>query len=145
MQGATVIQIAKSSADLKFQSTHLMRGATINGPSPTARSNFNPRTPCGVRLRPGNCPADSSCNFNPRTSCDHGIIPVLISIHTHPIRGATTVPAYRVTSFVIISIHAPMRGATRRPPHDNSRRHISIHAPHTRCDVSAFFLIIRYM
>ena len=38
----------------KFQSTHPLRGATHSrGRCPAARQDFNPRTPCGVRRRGG--------------------------------------------------------------------------------------------
>ena len=105
--------------------------------------NFNPRTPCGVRLRTVSF-FISLIHFNPRTPC--GVRPdfiilkrmcFYISIHaplagcdlpvftiasarskfqsTHPLRGATD------TTFILslqlkISIHAPLAGCDRDCP-----------------------------
>ena len=56
--------------------------------------NFNPRTPCGVRH---SCPksSEAECYFNPRTPC--GVRPIFFIRHadnqefqsTHPVWGAT--------------------------------------------------------
>ena len=77
----------------KFQSTHPLRGATIGNPrslqttsgisihAPLAgcdcescaacvtHLDFNPRTPCGVRLHGAGTKLQIYCNFNPRTPC----------------------------------------------------------------------------
>ena len=60
-------------------------------------------------------------NFNPRTreGCDfgclgYGLVPLLISIHA-PVKGATHVSVAYVDLFGI-SIHAPVKGATTLPP-----------------------------
>ena len=52
----------------KFQSTHPARGATsfLELPSPPL-SDFNPRTPRGVRLRVHKAVNDVVPDFNPRT------------------------------------------------------------------------------
>ena len=53
-----------------FQSTHPVWGATTTGISVCANpSDFNPRTPCGVRLVIGGNRYGQVCNFNPRTPC----------------------------------------------------------------------------
>ena len=53
----------------KFQSTHPVRGATRQiRQSRPFRTYFNPRTPCGVRLRSYR-PDGRITNFNPRTPC----------------------------------------------------------------------------
>ena len=76
--------------------------------------DFNPRTPCGVRLarcRRGAC----QTYFNPRTPC--GVRPCqydfrglkIIFQSTHPLRGAT--PFVSVCLYnSAISIHAPLAG-----------------------------------
>ena len=104
------------SVALIFQSTHPLRGATVNVRVPLqCWRDFNPRTPCGVR---------------PRTFCkplNHALFQ-----STHPLRGATSYRLQRrpccryfnprtpcgvrryvlveVLSGLIISIHAPLAG-----------------------------------
>ena len=91
MRGATAVSIFASVVST-FQSTHPMRGATVRHAVAYALAvDFNPRTPCGVRLlvfrarfRPfqisihaphAGCDAaisgdiSSQSNFNPRTPC----------------------------------------------------------------------------
>ena len=100
---------------LLFQSTHPLRGATAAGLEPTTavlisihaplagcdrtarfpsalRRDFNPRTPCGVRL------LASICNQRPLTFQS-----------THPLRGATP-RVSDVGAMLNISIHAPLAG-----------------------------------
>ena len=122
----------------RFQSTHPLRGATyarhnrkrkhdisIHAPLAGCDSfthyhhrqilNFNPRTPCGVRLL---------LIVSPRR------IPTFQS--THPLRGATScqnVPNSRV----IISIHAPLAGCdSRRHDRGNTLKNFN---PRTPCGV----------
>ena len=101
--------------------------------------DFNPRTPCGVRL------TDTSTNRAGVTFQS-----------THPLRGATKNKRY-VRLMYKISIHAPlagcdvrphavqrspavfqsthpMRGATQTPRSAQTISRISIHAPHAGCD-----------
>ena len=122
---------------LLFQSTHPLRGATyfvmlrelprdISIHAPLAgcdycrrweyrtTSNFNPRTPCGVRL-PAARPCSRKGYFNPRTPCGvrqlfhrFGIVSVNFQ-STHPLRGATTCKISCV-KMCAISIHAPLAG-----------------------------------
>ena len=102
-----------------FQSTHPVRGATFQGPAADCgQRDFNPRTPCGVRLifsqrksthfaisihapRAGCDSLSGLClylgisHFNPRTPC--GVRRVVHQTDhetdefqsTHPVRGAT--------------------------------------------------------
>ena len=82
---------------VRFQSTHPLRGATIKcGYTLLYLSNFNPRTPCGVRLgasREDRRPTPG--DFNPRTPCGVRHEQIRNSIaypkfqSTHPLRGAT--------------------------------------------------------
>ena len=121
----------------EFQSTHPLRGATdvysvkcprcgISIHAPLAgcdsfrnhrilpATNFNPRTPCGVRLS-FRISFLTIRNFNPRTPCGVrppiivGAIPEFLFQSTHPLRGAT---AARHGSLPLraISIHAPLAG-----------------------------------
>ena len=145
---------------IKFQSTHPLRGATgkvkrsqkqayisihapLAGcdPSPNppaaARHYFNPRTPCGVRLRLTRL-SDQRLNFNPRTPCgvrhsSPSSNPLYIAFQsTHPLRGAT-----RSTSSCSlpssISIHAPLAGCDQN---NRCKVRISLYFnPRTPCGV----------
>ena len=104
-------------------------------------SDFNPRTPCGVRQFPGlvkddlrrfqsthplrgathkKTVKDGIIYFNPRTPCRvrrHKIDlirPVFVFQSTHPLRGAT-MPSHLIEDFVVISIHAPLAGCDLLP------------------------------
>ena len=102
--------------------------------------NFNPRTPCGVRRACWQPCIWRKHHFNPRTPC--GVRqPDVIDIglytqfqSTHPMRGATAT-AQAMPSFPTIfqSTH-PMRGATPKRHGSTGRTDISIHAPHAGCD-----------
>ena len=104
--------------------------------------HFNPRTPCGVRLRSG-IPAIASgtfqsthpvrgatrtqsvrrcckCNFNPRTPCG--------------VRRCRSRPTRR-SRRTFQSTH-PVRGATRSRAEDQAGQEISIHAPRAGCDAA---------
>ena len=77
---------------------------------------FNPRAPCGAR-RPSHNLLKRSCGFNPRAPCGarRGSGDALVAMaefqSTRPMRGAT-VSLMSVHLLMIVSIHAPMRGAT---------------------------------
>ena len=92
LRGATVDSFGYSYT-LQFQSTHPLRGATRSRrPFSTRIRHFNPRTPCGVRH----------------------IILVFLSLlilfqSTHPLRGATSPQGSRSIARSI-SIHAPLAG-----------------------------------
>ena len=115
-----------------------MRPLRRSARSPTS-VNFNPRTPCGVRLRPRRTGVHHRGHFNPRTPCgvrlDRAKQPgVRIAFQsTHPLRGATSTLLLVLMPARFQSTH-PLRGATdpasRRPWNDS----ISIHAPLAGCD-----------
>ena len=87
-------------------------------PSTTAwkSTNFNPRTPYGVRLK----------------HCSKGLL-ITPFQSTHPIRGATPITRPRAP-LSHISIHAPHTGCDVDFSVNFSDLVISIHAPHTGCD-----------
>ena len=117
MRGATR-GCRRNGGKTSFQSTHPVRGATPAGPrlshvtdlisihapragcdayggvQQTPPCNFNPRTPCGVRLA---LPRTQYCR------------PQFQS--THPVRGATTTRGFRRAVARFQSTH-PVRGAT---------------------------------
>ena len=83
-------------------------------------SNFNPRTPCGVR--PADLPkAHAEAQFQ----------------STHPLRGATLVSPPALLA-LCISIHAPLAGCDPPGLPGQAVGEISIHAPLAGCDVAAF-------
>ena len=77
--------------------------------------HFNPRTPCGVRLRSGNTVrAHASISIHaPRAGCDvsstEGVPNRWRFQSTHPVRGATQL-ADELGCDLVISIHAPRAG-----------------------------------
>ena len=79
-------------------------------------ADFNPRTPCGVRLNCAPIPSSES-EFQ----------------STHPLRGATPIscsPCFASS----ISIHAPLAGCDPRQHRIRKAAPISIHAPLAGCD-----------
>ncbi len=141
LRGATRI-IDKTDSPYLFQSTHPLRGATIIiDSSKTISNNFNPRTPCGVRLTPPFI-MDAGDYFNPRTPC--GVrLPCTAQEQlawkfqsTHPLRGAT-IHVMQTKSPLFISIHAPLAGCDPPRRGDTQTRGISIHAPLAGCDRSS--------
>ena len=114
--GCDSIKQTSTDTTYKFQSTHPTRGATLFVVFiATARSDFNPRTPHGVRppyimmkLE------DLKISIHaPHTGCDnHGFRPTAVCLRfqsTHPTRGATS-RLSRVDRYLRISIHAPHTG-----------------------------------
>ena len=110
----------------------------INGAT-HSQSDFNPRTPCGVRPSKVVVTASRS-NFNPRTPC--GVRPLwsraqaqrLLFQSTHPVRGATWQKLYEADK-INISIHAPRAGCDPQGIGTAARhQRISIHAPRAGCD-----------
>ena len=95
-----------------------MRGATGCAARWTiAVEHFNPRTPCGVRRIMF---LSSKLMFAFQS--------------THPMRGATVVPRVGLSRWKFQSTH-PMRGATNGYYSLAFNSEISIHAPHTGCDM----------
>ena len=138
MRGATLSH-PHSCAVSVFQSTHPMRGATvaerdvrlfvnISIHAPHAgcdiyiqkiclcKINFNPRTPCGVRLH-----------------SERNMLRSQIFQSTHPMRGATA-DIFHPCFNGSISIHAPHAGCDISREGRRFRLSISIHAPHAGCD-----------
>ena len=93
VRGATSGCTSFHSPPAEFQSTHPVRGATTSAAGRFCTySNFNPRTPCGVRpFAPIECILKSSFQS------------------THPVRGATMSVALKA-AWALISIHAPRAG-----------------------------------
>ena len=147
-----------------FQSTHPLRGATAgsaarDGPdgeisihaplagcdgtciahSSDCPTNFNPRTPCGVRRSSRSISHWASwiSIHAPLAGCDiqAGLLrlPAQISIHA-PLAGCDLMAIYR-SAACAISIHAPLAGCDcRSRPCLRRPRPISIHAPLAGCD-----------
>ncbi len=80
-------------------------------------SDFNPRTPCGVR--------PSSCGAAPVDG---------VFQSTHPVRGATRPCRGAPESRLSISIHAPRAGCDKKTKAATIILLISIHAPRAGCD-----------
>ena len=94
-----------------------MRGATCCGRIiRIVCGDFNPRTPCEVRLR-FFMSFLRFVNFNPRTPCE---------VRRHVISLSARPKSFQSTH--------PMRGATQLNMCYNIEKMISIHAPHARCD-----------
>ena len=150
---------------MQFQSTHPVRGATLQeqadakkqedisihapragcDPKPCRGSSgardFNPRTPCGVRLDP----ARISCfcaNFNPRTPC--GVRPHQ-STTAHKMGdfnprtpcGVRLTPQTALAYMLDISIHVPRAGCDLHLDLHGLVFVISIHVPRAGCDRSS--------
>ena len=146
-----------------FQSTHPVWGATQGDRrQTTGRSDFNPRTPCGVRLPFRRSTVSEPPYFNPRTPC--GVRPdtfdkvpsdVHISIHaprvgcdssfafwilsasefqsTHPVWGATRYSAHSFMPIRAFQSTHPVWGATpSRRQRSAESRHFN---PRTPCGV----------
>ena len=107
---------------LRFQSTHPMRGATATWPPGGYRpSNFNPRTPCGVRPDVPLFDIPKPGDFNPRTPCGVRLIRQSsafptngISIHA-PHAGCDSGRCKRWNVKRLFQSTHPMRGATEEP------------------------------
>ena len=100
----------------RFQSTHPLRGATIDNLAVTVvKLYFNPRTPCGVRL-PSIYTLTTPAEFQ----------------STHPLRGATFC-TQKLNNFPKISIHAPLAGCDPVPAESfTTDQHFN---PRTPCGV----------
>ena len=116
--GCDLWSVGKSRVELLFLSTH----------------------PCGVRRRPCSALAGHYLDFYPRTpaGCDYSAVTKLLNgqvfLSTHPC-GVRPDPAVRWPGTTWISIHAPLRGATR--PCSTLARHDLDFYPRTPagCDV----------
>ena len=161
--GCDYIRVSKTGGGALFQSTHPVWGATseairasrattdfnprtpcgvrhILGRNRLGRKNFNPRTPCGVRPLWTGCPLRWR-NFNPRTPCGVRRVSLLVQIggypgfqSTHPVWGATIILPQDYQPYFLISIHAPRVGCDRQQLRGYQPLRISIHAPRVGCD-----------
>ena len=100
-----------------FQSTLPVRGATMRFP-PTSGVNlsFNPRSPCGERLRRAAGIPRGGC-FNPRSPCGERLEPFCFESTAHA-----------------VSIHAPRAGSDTKNRFAGRIVHVSIHAPRAGSD-----------
>ena len=128
MRGATPEDPVKFAQRLKFQSTLLMRGATIVAPQ-LARGfyDFNPRSSCEERLLYVII-ARQLLDFNPRSSCEERLLGGIL-FHKKSIFQSTLL----------------MRGATGKKTYLGRYNTISIHAPHARSDAVKGDTEIRYI
>ena len=109
-----------------FQSTHPVWGATFHGGAISpASSDFNPRTPCGVRRGISRLEPYGADNFNPRTPC--GVRPGCRTPHRRsPYFNPRTPCGVRLGLQTIgqiaesISIHAPRVGCDGPGPPERS-------------------------
>ena len=160
--GVRPLRAHRLGVAMEFQSTHPLRGATcgdqkvcagrrISIHAPLAgcdwqsrvkvmsSRNFNPRTPCGVRLLVVHS-LGLVVDFNPRTPC--GVRPFCslstkrrskISIHA-PLAGCDHIRRCMAME-TVISIHAPLAGCDRCAAGlTQAALAISIHAPLAGCD-----------
>ena len=128
--------IAPVAIPVRFQSTHPWRVRLLEPSNKGWQdTDFNPRTREGCDISTS-WKSWRTAYFNPRTreGCDSvldrrvtGLR--IISIHA-PVKGATHVPAFKRYYFINISIHAPVKGATLTNNYNISiESKISIHAP----------------
>ena len=157
VRGATVCAAVTCGFE-EFQSTHPVRGATcrrhgggrgaeisIHAPragcdtrcawSARQSSNFNPRTPCGVRLgvQPLTSASSSISIHAPRAGCDHGKRPHARGAQgfqsTHPVRGATAKERRKFIGLLSLFHKTSLPSGILAPnPHTASRteRHFSV-------------------
>ena len=117
VRGATVLIAIKLRLSREFQSTHPVRGATTIGSWVQKASEISihaPRAGCDEMM---DIPARMQSNFNPRTPCGVRRVKMVYVIiikgfqSTHPVRGATGYVAKIMGAEVFQSTH-PVRGAT---------------------------------
>ncbi len=126
MRGATIVK-TNQAMTLNI-STHAPHAGS-DGKCRFSRAighNFNPRSPCGERLKASRNWQRLS-NFNPRSPC--GERPALNSSRF---------------SLVVFQPTLPMRGATRRAKRLAGIENISTHAPHAGSDVVVVVLNQQY-
>ena len=133
----------RKTAKLKIISIHApARGATLMINENALSLIFQSTLPRGERRSAWHT-FNAVGNFNPRSreGSDSTFLKmrtlVLISIHA-PARGATTTNIHSTTAFNI-SIHAPARGATGSLTAPQKAMLISIHAPARGATLTAFY------
>ena len=125
---------------LPFQSTHPVRGATRNFAYVAGEdSDFNPRTPCGVRLKAAytGLPFGKFQSTHPvRGATQEGGKGNMYNQFqsTHPVRGATTALEIPLAKPINFNPRTPC-GVRRHSTHNLiGNMGISIHAPRAGCD-----------
>ena len=121
VRGATPLRLGLSPRLRRFQSTHPMRGATVGGRAAVKLPiDFNPRTPCGVRLLSVVYKEGYAKYFNPRTPC--GVRPACArcaarhaNFNPRTPCGVRPAPAGGLRGGLLISIHAPRAGCDLLP------------------------------
>ena len=104
-------------------------------------ANFNPRTPCGVRPHQSTT-AHKMGDFNPRTPCGVRLIVSKVDTggepfqSTYPVRGATAGHSRRWKPCRFQSTY-PVRGAARNTCNRLQGVRISIHVPRAGCDYAS--------
>ena len=103
---------------------------------------FNPRTPCGVRLRGLKNSTDVTYNFNPRTPCGvrpgmriHQLLSGTISIHA-PRVGCDKLLYLRIFIKIYFNPRTPCGVRRRLIRYTHRNNSISIHAPRVGCDLA---------
>ena len=131
-----------------FQSTHPVRGATWALRSPrSATTDFNPRTPCGVRPSAGRRRRLPSISIHaPRAGCD--VHPhrraARRDISIHAPRAGCDLRRAAICRARGISIHAPRAGCDLLPGAFNLNPYISIHAPRAGCDYKRLVRVCKW-
>ena len=148
--GGRHIHPSTHAPDGKFQSTPPYGGRPIIAYIKSMVFCFNPRPRTGG----DNCICRSSSlslcfNPRPRTGGDIDYFPLDtqfdVSIHA-PVRGATKYHTFDVSNYRV-SIHAPVRGATKLRKTDSNNFCVSIHAPvrgATRKHLACFCLYLSF-
>ena len=142
IRGATVF-LSFQSTHPKFQSTHLIRGATSNQSGSPSREQFQ-----STHLIRGATEIDrylisvgDVSIHAPHTRCDIIVLKLIIFMTSFNPRTSYEVRLYHIQSLITIQMFQSthlIRGATTDKELDTSTEGVSIHAPHTRCD--SFFL-----
>ena len=131
-----------------FQSTHPLRGATTINRRDMFKNDFNPRTPCGVRLYffSQTFDIDKFQSTHPLRGATCRLLSSRLSIlfqSTHPLRGATSLAGLKDLVVKVFQSTHPLRGATISVLFSCFSMIISIHAPLAGCDhnaASLFFI-----
>ena len=142
-EGCDVMAMSDSTDKFKFQSTHPVRGATVD-PKHVRGSHVisihAPREGCDSSRMPAHTPRLSFQSTHPvRGATTHGqSVPAskILFQSTHPVRGATRWRQRYPDGTVFQSTH-PVRGATVVHGGVDVPCAISIHAPREGCDPSS--------
>ena len=102
-----------------FQSTLLMRGATVRPPTVTMRTLFQSTLLMRGATAPNISARTTSGDFNPRSSCEERLDGILCQLRVQR-----------------ISIHAPHARSDHDIGNGYTTKIISIHAPHARSDAT---------